>query len=242
MGLFGRKKAEGKTKTKINEISIPTPIIAPKEETVIRIIGDTKRVTTRRIGEDGKEEEHFTMTKLSPEELDQVDPKPFSPTLKPPPKPKPTPPSSIEDIPVGDQSLATIAVTRELVKGFIADIWNRGDIELISKLCSPSLRFNGHVGMDKVGHDGFARMVTTVREALTDYHCEIHSMVVENNKAFCRLKFTGKHTGTLLGYPPTGKTVQWVGAAEFTCKNGKILKVWELGDVKSLEAQLSLHA
>lgn len=135
-------------------------------------------------------------------------------------------------------SLATIEVTRELVKGFIADIWNRGDIELIKKICHPSLRFNGHVGMDRVGHEGFARMVTTVREALTDYHCEIHSMVVESNKAFCRLKFTGRHTGVLLGYPPTGRPVAWVGASEFTCKNGKILKVWELGDVKSLEAQL----
>lgn len=92
--------------------------------------------------------------------------------------------------------------------------------------------------MDRVGHEGFARMVTTVRDALTDYHCEIHSMVVESNKAFCRLRFTGKHTGELLGYPPTGTSVAWMGASEFTCKNGKILKVWELGDVKSLEEQL----
>ena len=29
-----------------------------------------------------------------------------------------------------------------------------------------------------------------------------------------------------------------MGATEFTCLNGKILKVWELGDVKSLEEQL----
>jgi predicted ester cyclase len=133
---------------------------------------------------------------------------------------------------------ASIEVTRDLVKRFISDIWNRGEIECIPNVCHPSLRFNGHVGMDRVGHEGFARMVTTVRDALTDYHCEIHSMVVESNKAFCRLRFTGKHTGNLLGYPPTGKTVAWMGASEFTCKNGKILKVWELGDVKSLEEQL----
>jgi predicted ester cyclase len=90
----------------------------------------------------------------------------------------------------------------------------------------------------KVGHDGFSRMVATVRDALSDYHCEIHSMVVESNKAFCRLRFTGKHTGNLLGFPPTGRSVAWMGASEFTCKNGKILKVWELGDLKSLEEQL----
>lgn len=156
-----------------------------------------------------------------------------------------TPPSSIPDSTTNknntsdlDAPDASIEVTRDLVKRFISDIWNRGEIDLIPKVCHPSLRFNGHVGMDRVGHEGFSRMVTTVRDALADYHCEIHSMVVESNKAFCRLRFTGKHTGNLLGYPPTGKTVAWMGASEFTCKNGKILKVWELGDVKSLEEQL----
>lgn len=139
---------------------------------------------------------------------------------------------------VAEEYMAAIELTRELVKKFISDIWNRGEIDLIPTVCHPSLRFNGHVGMDRVGHEGFARMVATVREALTDYHCEIHSMVVESTKAFCRLRFTGKHTGNLLGYPPTGKTVAWMGASEFTCKNGKILKVWELGDLKSLEEQL----
>jgi len=146
--------------------------------------------------------------------------------------------TQVTNISFGDESLATIEITRELVKKFISDIWNRGEVEMIPKVCHPSLRFNGHVGMDRVGHEGFERMVTTVRESLTDYHCEIHSMVVESNKAFCRLRFTGKHTGNLLGFAPTGKTVSWMGASEFTCKNGKILKVWELGDVKSLEDQL----
>ena len=130
------------------------------------------------------------------------------------------------------------AVTRELVKKFVADIWNRGDLEFIPRVCHPGLRFNGSVGMDRVGHAGFARMVTTIRDALNDYHCEIHSMVVEGNKAFCRMRFTGRHTGPLLGFAPTGKQVAWMGAAEFTCKNGQIIKVWELGDVKSLEEQL----
>jgi predicted ester cyclase len=105
-------------------------------------------------------------------------------------------------------------------------------------VCSPNLRLNGNTGFDRVGHDGLARMVSLIRDALDDYHCEIHSMVVEHNKAFCRLRFTGKHVGTLLGYEASGKVVAWMGATEFTCQNGKILKVWELGDLKSLEGQL----
>lgn len=36
--------------------------------------------------------------------------------------------------------------TRNLVKKFIADIWNRGELDLIPDVCSPSLRFNGNTG------------------------------------------------------------------------------------------------
>ena len=116
-------------------------------------------------------------------------------------------------------------------------VYFRVTIALSLSLYSPS------TGFDRVGHDGLARMVLTIRAALEDYHCEIHSMVVEHNKAFCRLRFTGRHVGDLIGIAPTGRTVAWMGATEFTVQNHKILKVWELGDVKSLEEQLlSGHA
>ena len=61
------------------------------------------------------------------------------------------------------------AVTRELVKKYVADIWNRGEVELIPEVCHPSLRFNGSVGMDRVGHQGFARMVAV--SSVLRIHC-----------------------------------------------------------------------
>lgn len=59
-----------------------------------------------------------------------------------------------------EEQAAKCASTRELVKKFVADIWNRGELELIPEVCHPGLRFNGSVGMDRVGHDGFRRMVS----------------------------------------------------------------------------------
>lgn len=136
---------------------------------------------------------------------------------------------------------AAIEATRELVKRFISDIWNRGKVDLIPELCSSSLRFNNedNTGFDRVGHEGLAGMVRMIRESLDDYHCEIHSMVVEENKAFCRFRFTGKHTGELLGFAATNKMVSWIGATEFTVHNGKILTVWELADLNRLEGLLA---
>ena len=184
--------------------------------------------------------------------------------IQTPPKKEKAPPTAIGIDPVVQAERA--AITRELVKQYVAgtflllhlrvpfvschplflssrihldlDVWNRGDLELIPKVCSRGLRFNGSAGMDRVGHDGFARMVQTIRASLEDYHCEIHSMVVEGNKAFCRMRFTGRHVGQLLGYEATGKHVSWMGASEFTVVDGLIVKVWELGDMASLEHQL----
>ena len=40
----------------------------------------------------------------------------------------------------------TTEETRDLVKQFIADVWNRGALDRIPNICSPSLRFNGNTG------------------------------------------------------------------------------------------------
>lgn len=264
MGLFKKKKEKAPKETGTKPAAIPAPSQPafsqkqpPPTKEVFKIIGDEKHITTERIDANGQRVMQTQIVKLTPSEKEQFgvptqhQAPPRQPQEQAPRKPPPQQPNvmrtpdtsndtktQVTNVSFGDESLATIEITRELVKKFISDIWNRGEVEMIPLVCHPSLRFNGHVGMDRVGHEGFERMVITVREALTDYHCEIHSMVVESNKAFCRLRFTGKHTGNLLGYAPTGKTVSWMGASEFTCKNGKILKVWELGDVKSLEDQL----
>ena len=130
-------------------------------------------------------------------------------------------------------------ITRENVNKFISDIWNKGEVTLIPQVCSERLLVSGLKGFDRVDHNGFARIVTTIRQALDNYHCEVHSMVVEGNKAFCRVLFTGMHNGSFLGYPPTGRRVAWLGAIEITCKEGLIFKIWELNDFKALEEQLS---
>jgi hypothetical protein len=41
------------------------------------------------------------------------------------------------------------------------------------------------------------------------------------------------------GYAPTGKPVQWLGAALFRFDRGAIAEVWVLGDLFGLDAMLT---
>jgi hypothetical protein len=49
-------------------------------------------------------------------------------------------------------------------------------------------------------------------------------------------------SGSFRGYAPTGKAVQWLGAALFRIQGHQIVELWVLGDLISLEADLKRNA
>ena len=132
---------------------------------------------------------------------------------------------------------------RDLVASFYADIWNRGDLSYVARLLRDDFTFRGSLGAEREGHAGFAAYVTLVRGALGDYRCDILDLVAEDRRAFARMRFSGVHRGEFLGYAPSGKRVEWMGAALFTVgDDGRIADLWVLGDIPGLMAQLQTNA
>ena len=81
-----------------------------------------------------------------------------------------------------------------------------------------------------------------VRTALDRYHCDILDCVTEGDRVFAKMRFSGIHVGPFRGYAPTGKPVQWLGAALFRARGPLISELWVLGDLFSLEADLKKNA
>jgi steroid delta-isomerase-like uncharacterized protein len=126
-----------------------------------------------------------------------------------------------------------------LVRRFYKEVWNRGDKAKIPELLHESFTFRGSLGQTKCGHDGFAEYVEFVRDALSEYRCEIQEIVCEGSRVFAKVLFSGVHRKTFLGYPATFKRVQWVGAALFKVDGNKVSDLWVLGDLDALREQLS---
>ncbi len=132
---------------------------------------------------------------------------------------------------------------KDLVTSFYADIWNRGDLSLIPMLLQEDFAFRGSLGQERRGHAGFAAYVALVRGALSDYRCDVLDLVAEDGKAFARMRFSGAHTGEFLGHAPTGRRVEWMGAALFTTgHDGRVSDLWVLGDTQALTRQLEGNA
>jgi len=132
--------------------------------------------------------------------------------------------------------------TPTLVDSFYSRIWNSGDLTARSELLNKDFCFRGSLGVETRGYDAFGEYVRSVRTALADFRCEILDCVTEQNKAFAKMRFTGIHVGTFRGHKPTGRPVEWLGAALFVLEGGVIAELWVLGDLVGLDAVLEMNA
>lgn len=132
--------------------------------------------------------------------------------------------------------------TPKLVEAFYQRIWNDGDVDAAADLLTPDFSFRGSLGNETRGREEFKGYVRSVRGALADYGCEILSCVSEGNQAFAKMCFSGRHMAPFRGYEPTGKVVQWLGAALFKFENSVIAELWVLGDLGGLDTLLGRQA
>jgi len=130
----------------------------------------------------------------------------------------------------------------ELVNAFYERIWNAGDLSACALLLKPGFVFRGSLGDELVGEDAFSEYVRSVRTALNQYRCEILDCVTEDGRVFAKMLFSGIHVAQFRGFEPSGKSVQWLGAALFHCEGGLISSLWVLGDLAGLDALLRLNA
>ena len=131
--------------------------------------------------------------------------------------------------------------TPSLVESFYARIWNAGD-ERVDDVLKEDFSFRGSLGTEAHGRAEFLQYVRSVRGSLANYHCEILECVTELPRAFAQMLFSGVHVAPFRGFGPTGKPVQWHGAALFTFRDGMISDLWVLGDLAGLDQVLRSSA
>jgi predicted ester cyclase len=131
---------------------------------------------------------------------------------------------------------------KSIVQEFYGEVWNKHDKSRIPNVLHADLTFRGSLDQNKTGHEEFGGYVDFVHQALGNYRCDILDLVVEGNKAFARMQFSGTHRGDFFGHKPTGKYVEWSGAALFTFGEELVADLWVLGDVHGLIQLLARNA
>ena len=131
---------------------------------------------------------------------------------------------------------------RELVRLFYERFWNEVDLQLAEEILHPNVRFRGSVGVGASGPRAVCDYVLMVTTALSEYRCDVETLIAEGTDAAATVRFSGVHVGSFMGFPPTGRRVEWAGAAFFVAERNLLRDIWVLGDLESLRTQLTSSA
>ena len=122
----------------------------------------------------------------------------------------------------------------------IFDVFNRHDIDGLDEFFGPDYIDHSPWG-DLPGGRPFKELVSGWLEAFPDAHFEVSNIIVEGDWAAWQTRFTGTNTGSLLGMPPTGKSVDalQVHMGRLNAE-GKPGEHWTGNDVLAVMTQLGV--
>ena len=124
--------------------------------------------------------------------------------------------------------------TTAVVRRFIADVGNAGDLAVADDLVHPDYVVPG-IGQ---GPAAVKRNVMTMRATFPDLEWTIEQMIAENDWVAVRLMMRGTHDGHLFEIAPTGTRVTMKEQAFWRVEDGRLRELWAVGDALGLRIQL----
>ena len=130
---------------------------------------------------------------------------------------------------------------KALVSRIAADIWNRGDLEVVDEVMAADARYHGpHMPNGLGDRESWRRAIAGYRGAFPDSHVTFDELVVSGDTVVGRWRATGTHTAPLPGLPPTGKPIAIGGITIYRFSDGKIAEAWEQLDLLGMWQQLGV--
>ncbi len=133
------------------------------------------------------------------------------------------------------------ARNKQLVQTFIQELFTNGDLDAARRYLDPEfVNHDAPFPGAPDGPEGMRLAAAVFREALPDWHSDVHQLIAEGDIVVERFTASGTHTGELMGVQPTGKTITLVGIQIFRLHGDKIVERWGRLDELSLLRQLGL--
>ena len=121
------------------------------------------------------------------------------------------------------------ADNKEIVRRVLEDVWT--DESVVDELVSPDYVGNDPAVPDTIrGPQGVKDNFKQYRDAFEGARITVQEQVAEGDTVATRWEGRGRHTGELMGIPPTGKDIVVTGINITRIKDGKLAEdeiVWD---------------
>jgi predicted ester cyclase len=136
-----------------------------------------------------------------------------------------------------ETAAARQAAHKAIVRRFVEDVLNRGEVALLDELVADDHIDHGPLG-NHCGLESIRRDLLACRAAFPDLRYEIVDLVAEGDLVARRFEATGTHLGDYLSTPPTGRRVRVAGLAIDRIAAGKLAETWSNVDLFGLLRQI----
>jgi steroid delta-isomerase-like uncharacterized protein len=131
------------------------------------------------------------------------------------------------------------AENKAMVRRWFEEVWNKGREGAVDELLHAPAVVHG-LGPDLEGPDAFKGFHRAYRNAFPDVRIQIEGIVSEGDTVAARWAGTGTHQGDGLGFPATGRQVQFRGMTFARVENGKLVEGWNTFDQLGMLQQLGV--
>lgn len=119
------------------------------------------------------------------------------------------------------------------------DHFNSDDLDGCLALTAPDLVMHLAEAPEPIrGREVWREGATMIKRAFPDLRAEIEDIVAAGDRVAVRLRFRGTHTGEYLGFPPTGRTIEYVSHEFYRVADGVIAEEWICSDTATLFRQI----
>jgi steroid delta-isomerase-like uncharacterized protein len=127
-----------------------------------------------------------------------------------------------------------------LVRRFVDQVWNRGNMNVCDEILSPKLRTHDPMLGDVDGIESAKQHVRLFRTAFPDFDTSIDDIGAIGDKVYVRWTATGTHRGNMMGITPTNRRGVVHGMTVNRFENNKIVETYYAWDVYGMIEQLGL--
>jgi predicted ester cyclase len=135
-------------------------------------------------------------------------------------------------------SAAPVNVNRAAFRRVIDEGLNANNATVLDEVFAPTMVDHDLPKGTPPGPAGSKAKIAAFRTAFPDIRFTFEGEVAEGDKIAGRGYFTGTHTGSFQGMPPTGRSVKVRFMDVWRFENGKVVEYWGQPDVMGLMQQL----
>jgi steroid delta-isomerase-like uncharacterized protein len=128
---------------------------------------------------------------------------------------------------------------RALLRRWFDEVWNTGSAAAINQMLASHAVVHGF-GIDLRGPEAFKPFHSAYRNAFPDVTIKVDDVVAEGDLVAARWSGKGTHRGEGLGFPATGRRVDFSGTVFARIEQGKIVEAWNMFNQLEMLQQLGV--